>query len=287
MSSLAIGPPFTIDGPSPVTPQYDLLAAAQILPPSTDPHWMIGDDVRAFSTDLPELWSPCQEGSTADIMDTGGPTLIPRFGPFVAYLPATCSTFDSRPDDEFRRRLMAAFEAKEGYAVAKQLASGDGNPLNPFLGDDQADILGGGVPVGYIEALSLLEQAIGATAAGGMIHADPATATAWASYALIRPDGVGSSAVLRTILGTPVAAAGGYTGVQPQGEAAPGATTGWAFASGPVAIRRDTAEIVAGSLKESLDRHVNEVTERAQRNYLVVWDTALQAAVLVNRAVTN
>ncbi len=256
MSSLALGPTFVVDGPLPVKPKFDLLAAAQ-------------------------------EGSTADVKDDGTTPPMPRFGPFTVYLPAICTTFDSRPDDEFRDRLMTAFEAKEGYGVAKQLASGAGNPLNPFLGDSNRQLLNSGGATGYIEALSLLENAIAATAQGGMIHATPAVATSWAAYDLIEADGVGEAAIMRTELGTPIAISGGYIGTHVSGAAAPGDTTEWAYATGPVAIRRDVAGIVAGSLKESLDRHINEVVERAERPYLVVWDTALQAAVLVNRAVTN
>lgn len=287
-AALAIGPPFVVDGPLPVAPQYDLLAAAQIVPPAIDPHWMVGAKVWAYSDDPIELWAPCQEGSTADVKEDGTENPQPQFGAFTVYLPAICSTFDSRPDDEFRARLMAAFLAKEGAGVARQLASGAANPLNPHLGDGNRDLLNGGDPTGYIEALALLENAIGATEEGGMIHADPATATAWAAYNLIKPDGTGVGAVMRTVAtNTPVAISGGYIGVRVNGAAAPGPTSSWAFATGPVAIRRDVEGIVAGTLKESLDRYSNEVVERAERHYLVIWDTALQAAVLVNRATTN
>lgn len=279
-SQVTLGPPFVIDGPLPVRPRYGLLDVAQIQTPSIDPHWMNGTTMRGYSSDLPGVWAPCNEGSTADVKDDGGPTVQPTFGPFTVYLPVTCNTFSSRPDDEFRARATAAFEAKEGWAVERELAQGIGQPLNPFLGDSNADVLASGAAVGAREALALLENALGATAEGGVIHADPATVIRWSGEYLVIKDGD----ILRTALGTPVAVGRGYIGATQQGEAAPGADQAWAWATGPVVVRRSQTEVIPGTLSEALDRLTNEVTERVERHYVVGWDTALQAAVLVDRS---
>lgn len=277
MSELAAGAAFVIDGPLPVRPRYGLLDAAYLPPPSGDPHWMNGGVLRAYSSDLPDVWAPCNEGSTVDVKAEGGPTLQPQFGPYTVYLPVTCSAFSSRPDDEFRARAMVAFEAKEGWAVERELAQGIGQPLNPFLGDSNRELLASAGPV---EALARLENAIAETALQGLIHADPATVTAWAALYLVQRDG----SILRTTLGTPVAVGTGYVGAQVAGAPDPTETASYAFATGPVKVQRDVAEIVAATLRESLDRSTNEVTERVERNYVVSWDTALQAAILVDRA---
>lgn len=242
---------------------------------------MNGGTFRTYSDDLPFGWAGCLSGGQSSaVKDIGSGFLLPTFGPLTIVLPVTCSAFSSRPDDEFRQRALAAFEAKEGWAVERELSQGVWQPLNPFLADSNAVILSAAA-VSAVEGLARLEKAIGDTAQAGVIHADPATATAWAQWSLIGKDGN----VLRTTLGTPVAVGGGYTGATPDGEAAAAAGQGWAFASGQIVIRRDADEIIPGTLTEALDRHTNEVTEYAERTYLINWDVSLQAAVLIDRTV--
>lgn len=282
MSTATLGSAVALDGPPPVRPKFGLLDVATILPPSADPHWMNGGTVRGYSTDLPYGWAGCLGGGQGSgaVKDKGSGLDFPTFGPFTVVLPVTCSAFSSRPDDEFRTRALAAFEAKEGWAVERQLVEGAWQELNPFLANSNADVLASGAAVSAVEGLALLENAIGATAEGGVIHADQATATAWAQWSLLIRD----SNVLRTMLGTPVAVGGGYIGAQPEGEAAAGADQGWAFASGQIVIRRDADEVIPGTLGEALDRSTNEVTEYAERHYLMSWDVELQAAVLIDRS---
>lgn len=78
--------------------------------------------------------------------------------------------------------------------------------------------------------------------------------------------------VMQTVLGTPVAIGAGYRDVQPVGAAAPAVDKEWAFASGPIEIIRDTApRIVPGDYAQALDRSSNEVVFLAERDYLLVW----------------
>lgn len=285
MSQATLGPPFVVDGPLPVAPKYGLLAAAKILPPSADPHWMIGAEVHSYSPTMPYGWAPCLEGSTADTKYDGSDDTIPmpEFGPFAVYVAVDCSTFTGRPDEELRQRIAAVFEAKEGFAVEQQLVAGTWQPENPYMAKSgQAEVLSSAA-VKPTEALALLETAIALKAEGGMIHATPGIATAWQDRYLIEDVG----GVMRTqAMGTPVAIGGGYIGQRPAGKA-PSTATGtkeWAWATGPIEIRRTGMEILAPTLKESLDRAHNEIVERPERYYLVIWDTKLTAAVNVDRA---
>lgn len=278
--SATLGSAVALDGPPPVRPRYGLMDVATVLPPSVDPHWMNGGTFRGYPDGLPSGWAGCLGGGQSSAVKNGGAgNSMPTFGPVTIYLPVECTAFDSRPDDEFRQRALMVFEAREGWAVERELSQGEWQPLNPFLANSDADVLAAAA-VSPVEGLALLEQAIGDTAQAGVIHADPATATAWAAASLVARDGN----VLRTMLGTPVAVGGGYSGAQPDGEAAPGAAEGWAFASGQVVIRRDADEIIPSTFVEAFDRHTNTVTEYAERTYLINWDVSLQAAVLIDRA---
>lgn len=274
-----LGSAVALDGPAPVRPRYGLMDVATVLPPSVDPHWMNGGTVRGYPQGLPFGWPGCSGGSSGDVKADGEGNDLPTFGPVTIILPVTCTAFDVRPGDDFRARALAVFEAREGWAVERELSQGEWQPLNPFLANADVVVLDA-TGVSPTEGLALLERAIGDTAQAGVIHADPATVTSWAAQYLVVKDGP----ILRTVIGTPVAVGGGYTGATPDGEAAAGATEGWAFASGTVVIRRDADEIIPGTFTESFDRHTNEVTAYAERTYLITWDRSVQAAVLIDRA---
>ena len=62
--------------------------------------------------------------------------------------------------------------------------------------------------------------------------------------------------------------------------ATPGATEDWVFATGPVEVY--LGPVVAGKPRQVVQRDVNVVEYFAERYVLAVWDTALQAAVLVD-----
>ena len=60
----------------------------------------------------------------------------------------------------------------------------------------------------------------------------------------------------------------------------PGAGESYIFASGPVEIH--LGPLVMEDIRTSLDRSDNVVTFRAERYVVAIWDTALQAAALVD-----
>jgi len=153
-------------------------------------------------------------------------------------------------------------------------------PSNPYLTDgDYEDI----APVGAYspaEGLALLERRLGDSGRAGIIHADRGVVSSWSSLGALRV--VGDK--LLTYLSTPIAAGGGYNQMTPDGSAQPALDQGYAIVTGPVEVRRSEIYLLPGTLAEALDRENNVVTFRAERNYLVDWDTQLQAAVLVDRS---
>jgi hypothetical protein len=121
-----------------------------------------------------------------------------------------------------------------------------------------------------------LEDAIGETGRQGLIHATPATVAAWEFEALE------SGAYLQTPNGTPIASGGGYIGADPVLGAAPAAGQAWAFATGPVQVRLSEVILVGDNINDTIDQSLNEVTYRAERYALAVWDTALQSGILID-----
>lgn len=273
---MTIGPPLLLDGPVPVAPPHSLLNTAQIVEES-DGHWLAGGHVYSYPTDLATAHDPCDEG-TFRLKPEGNTPEQPIFGSYELALPITCSTYEGK-NPGFADRARLAFQAVESFAVANELASGATMVLNPSIADVNVVLLNAGAATAPADALAYLEDAIGATARMGMIHATPSTASAWTDGQRI--DEVGGR-LITLANRTPIAADGGYIGVTPSGGGAAAAGQSWAFATGPVQYRRTEIDVVPDDLSEALDRTLNVVTYRAERGYLVVWDTALQVAVLVD-----
>ena len=284
------GPPTWVDGPLPVPRTSRLIDVANTID-DLDPHWRAGAQIYSYPPDLPHTWNPCPPG-TIDPGEKveGGVIPIPIFDAFQVYVSETCTArglpvaAGVKDQDAFVARATATFTATESHGV--ELALVNGVDLDsPYLTDADVDILNGGAAASPTVALALLEEAIGATARGGVVHATPGTATAWEStgftFDRVGGYGLGSKVILRST-GTPIAVGTGYIGSQPEGGAAPTATKAWAYATGPLTVRRGTLDIVPGTLKEALDRSDNTITYRAERDYLIDWDTVLQAAVLVD-----
>lgn len=282
-----MGPPTWVDGPFPVVRPYRLVDVATI---KDDPEgrWRNGAQVWSYPPDGAFTWNPCPEGTFEQgLKFEGGAIPIPFFDAFQVYVAETCTARSTNVEDirEYINRAIAVFAAVESYGVEHVFAAGLFGSANPYLADTNADLLNGGTALSAIEALCELEQAIGETQRGGIIHADPATVTAWEStgFTLDRVgSGVGGKLVTRGC-GTPIVVGTGYIGVNP--EAGPTATAkqSWAWATGPVDVRRGDVIENPPQLKQALDRTTNDITYRVERDYLVDWDTTLQVAVRVDR----
>jgi len=271
---VAIGPALDLDGPLPVAPEYRLLSAPGVLQQDGG-RWQNGVNIWGYPQDTPSLWDPCSTGTFRE-KGTDSVWDQPRFDPFVAYLPFTCSTITASPR-EFARRAEVVLDATISFGIEEALAQGVLGSTNPYLGDANLTQLGGGA-VSAQAGLNYLENAIGETGRQGIIHATPGTVSAWNFVNLLTegPNG------LRTANGTLVVSAGGYINTDPVGKAGSDPTVGqeWAFATGPVHVY--LGEFEPPDISEFVDRTDNTATYRAERSVLAFWDTALQSGVLID-----
>jgi len=276
-TQVTLGPPRVLNGPVPVPPRYNLLTVASFIE-DLDPHWMAGGAVYPYS-DIEDgaTHDGCATGTFREKL-TGGSIARPEFGAFTVYVAGTCTARGLGDDEAFRQCVEVSLNALEPALVEREFAQGIAMPNNPYLAGPGVNVLGDYAPV---EAMAQLELAIGRTGKMGVIHGDPGTTTAWAAALVLEKQGDG----LRTIgNGTPVVSGYGYIDTIPLGQGTDiDDGTGWAFATGPVQFRRSEMIMMPGTLAEALDRQSNTVTYRAERHYLVDWDTELQAAVLVER----
>ncbi len=301
----AVGPLYRLDGPLPLPRRYSLLQVAQEIPldQTADRHWLSGAWLQVYPQDQVGVSDPCAAGTFAT-KDEGGPWSLPKFAPFTAYLTATCKAAQVGPDPYawFLTHLVPAFNVAEAKRVEEVLAVGAGltvaGAASPYLCDGNLDELNSGTAVSALHGLELLEDAIGATGRGGIIHATPATITDWSQFGnLLDDDGKG---MLRTANGTPVVSGDGYIGAFPDDKSAPAARQAWAFATGMVRYMSDPPGgtdplIIPGEYRQALNTSDNVVTYRAERNYLVTFDSdttsgvnpPLQAGVLIDRSLAT
>lgn len=273
-----VGPALDLDGPVPVKPRYGLLDIPGVRHDAT--RELNGVVVYGYPEDVPQSWEPCSSGTFRTKSETTTVSL-PRFDAVGLYVPVTCSALSVNNNGnswrDFADRAEQVLEATLSYGVTSVLSKGVVGSANPFLGDSAVTKLNAGASTEAGGALAHLENAIGATGRKGMIHADNATATAWALYLEDR-DGDVKYTIAN---GTPVSVSGGYQGGKANGTSA-SAGTSWAYASGPVEAYIGEATLVGEDINGTLDTSNNDVTFRAERYVLVEWDTALQAAVMVD-----
>lgn len=273
MSSLAVGGHMRIDGPLPKERSRSLLTVSDVLVSESDEHWKSGVSVYGYPDEVPELWEGCSDGTYRTKSEGGYPPTA-TFTSFVLYIPIVCSAMGIGDPDEFAGRAAAVLRATQAYGVELALAQGVIGLDNPYLGDDNLQSLATGVSAGV--GLAHLEDAIGQTGRQGMIHLTPAVAARLEQFT--EPD-----APLYTTSGTPVAIGSGYIGTDPTLLAAPGPTSDWIFATGPVEVRiEDDITLIPEGVAEAVDRSINDVVYRAEKVAVVSWDTALQAGVLVD-----
>ena len=275
----AVGPALDLDGPLPVAPPHSLLKTDGVVVSEDATRVLNGVNVWGYPTGCSSLWDPCSDGTYATKNDDSEQPL-PRFDSFVVYKPITCSSISMGDPEEFARRSERVLEATLSAAVESALAGGFDPSTNPFFGDTNVDDVTPtpGTAVSPGVGLSLLEEAIGATCRQGMIHATPAAITAMQAF----PIGDMADMRLITAVGTPVVSGMGYQGIDTPFLPDPGVGEAYMFATGPVQVH--LGPLVMTNVKESLDRSDNVITFRAERYVLALWDTALQAAVLVDWA---
>jgi hypothetical protein len=254
--------------------------------PEGDGHWRAGVLIDSYPDDLPESHNPCAVG-TMRVKAVGGEPPQPEFSSFTVVYPFSCSGIglgNEAGAERARSRVRQAFVATEGYQVERELAFGVTDSDRPHFTKPGLATYPAGInaAIGPREAVALLENAIGATAHDGMIHVDSGTFIAMAAWNLIETDGTRAY----TARGTTVIIGDGYlpaSGQQPG--TALTADEGYAWATGPVRLTRDEVEVL-GPTAQVIDTNTNDVTFRAERNYIAYWDTALLAGVRVDRSAT-
>jgi hypothetical protein len=265
----------SLDGPLPRPPEYGLLSVARRL--GAD-RWTAGAALWPYPSALPAAEDPCA-AITLRVKDTPTEVTIPDgFAAWTAYLGEVCSAMGIGSWESFLARADVAMEAATSWALERQLAAGDFAAGNPNLGDANVDLLASGNAVAARVALSYLEDAIAATGRAGVIHATPSVVAAWGYDALTVEDGV-----LKTLNGTLVVSGQGYVGADaPTGGDAADPGESWIYATHDVLFEMSGILALPETLSEALDREINEVVYRAERDLWVGWDGVLQAAVLAD-----
>lgn len=279
MSVTAVGPAFDLDGPLPLAPPHSLLNTEGVVVDRDATRVLNRTVLFSYPSGCPSIWEPCQDGTFA-VKTATAEWALPTFNAFAVYQGAFCSTisFGGDPDELFRR-VDALLDATISAGVERRLAAGGGAGVeDPYFGDADVDVLNSGTAVAPGVALSFLEEAIGGTCHMGMIHMTPAVVAGLQPFPL---EG-GAERRLISVNGTPVVSGMGYQDVDTAFLASPDATEDWAFATGPVRVY--LGPVRATTAKQSIDRADNVLEFFAERYVLAVWDTALQAAVLVDWA---
>lgn len=147
------------------------------------------------------------------------------------------------------------------------------------MGDDAADTEGAilapaSAPFDTVtQAVAALEAQLAATTgAVGVIHM-PRYAIADFDDCVITRDGQ----TLRTLLGTPVAAGGGYNYTGPDDTVTDDVL--WLYATGPVTVRRGGVQQYGGD-SGGFDQKSNEVWHIAERPYVITADCPIYAAAV-------
>jgi hypothetical protein len=280
VSVTAVGPALDLDGPLPVARRHSLLRTPTVdVVYDDEGRWLNGVNVIGYPDGPPLLWEPCSTG-TFRVKEDGSEAPQNRFDPIAVYVALPCSTLGMGDFDMFARRAELVLEATLSHGIEEALAAGVALSNNPFLGDNSLTALAGGAAVSPRIGLAYLDNAIGElTARQGVIHATPAVVDRWGEG-----QGLRLADEIRSPAGTPIVSGSGYIGVDPVGKTASGATTEWAFATGPVDVR--VSPFVSTSVDETVDRSDNSVVVRAERYSLVDWDTALQVGVLIDWSIT-
>lgn len=253
--------------------------------------WIAGVSVYPYPASTPEGWDPCS-GSTLAEKSFGDPITPPEFSAVTLDVAITCTSQQVPDEAAFRARAVAVLAATESWGIARELMGGFLFPLRPHFSDTNATTPNGTVATKPNHGLQVLEEAIAATGRLGLIHCSPMLATALMGAGFALSDKTGA---IRTINGNVVIPDNGYAGASAlESGPALGPTQEWAYATGPVDIRRSEIFTQPDQLSQALDRglgattgRTNTITYRAERYTIAVWDTALQAAVLIDRCATD
>lgn len=278
---------YPVNGPRPLPPRYGLIPSALIVDTAREgsgDRWMNGVSVWPYPDALASGYDACT-GGTPQVKDDGENPDNVDFQALTVVLPVTCTARSMHDQAEYVDRATVALESVEGWRVEHEFWTGELFPASPHLNDGNATVLNSGVATSAMNALALLEEAIAATGRAGWIHATVGVVSTWSSMFQVYKDGPR----LVTALGTVVVPGAGYDGSGPGTSGDPAGTGAWAYATGPVEIRRSNVFVVPGEMSQAMTAspNTNDITYRAERVYVTDWDATLQAGVLIDRCQTD
>lgn len=274
--------PLYVDAPAIEPYGFGLFSVAQMPATEGDEHWRCGVEYEPYACDQAKgEGDRCNSDQPDKAADDGVPLV--SGDPFTIYDGYLCRLPGRPSEQEIRDRTVQALVLGEQRAVEEAFWTGDlGN--NPHLADPSAVVLNA-VPapaaadaLNIVAAVAALEGYLGEHYSGtGVLHAPRGVATLLSRDGVITRD----RSVLRTVLGTGLAAGGGYaSNTGPDGSEAPDGTA-WIYATGAVVIRRSDVIINPDTLAAALNRQTNEVHILAERQYVITRECVL-AAVLAN-----
>jgi hypothetical protein len=296
-----------IDAPLPRPPQYTLLGAAQAVQAAADEHYLMGVAVRSYPCATPRLWDWRNvTGQKSYATSTPNPT----FQGFSVVLAEQCNARGLTPA-EYAARVARLFPAVEAFGVEQAFYTGltitGGAVVNPGLateipvpgGADSTIYPTGNTAQTAVEGLAQLEAAIATSGRQGVIHAAPTLVNRWATLGNVLTRVNTNPPTLQTLNGSIVVPGYGYqqlatifnasTPVPPAGHTAPTGTQEWAYATGPIEVRRTSdVQLIPDANDEdvwmALDRVNNLLAYEATRGYVYDWDACFKAAVKIDRA---
>lgn len=301
VGQVGFGPLYRVDGPPPVPPLFGLLQTAsapaqgvRIVPDTDDrgiERWMNGVEVFPYPPDTGGVYDTCSTASPRPTKGFGTTPTTPQYGAFAAYLAETCTSYKVWDQDEYKARAVASFTAIESSIVAGEFMRGTVMTANPHLSDGTGTFPNADTSTSFPDGIRNLEKAIAASGKLGIIHMSPqvlSMAAAKYGWNYWRDS---ANQCLRMISGTVIVADAGYgAGSTPTGHAAPTGRQEWIYATGPIDVRRSETFVSPDNVSQALDRgsggatsgRSNSITYRAERYYLIEWDTTLHASVLVD-----
>lgn len=249
------------------------------------------------TTDFPYWWVECGDSgaSAVDVLASGikgvgAPPDPVTVTPYTLVAGYQCSALDVHSNArraEVEARVRRRLEAITPAAVERELWNGQladaAGYTNPALTDaGTLTTLLGGVPTGFVTALGELEQALAEQdhRGGHMIHAQPRVVTAWMQAGLVHL--VPGRTHLETALGTVVVPGSGYPGTSPKPtQTAATYATSWAYGTGWVRVVLGTVTVETQDAT-TLTRTLNDVTLRAEREAVALWDTCSHVGINVS-----
>lgn len=272
-----------VEGQQLVPPRVGLLATVAAL--ASDDRIAAGIEWEPESCVVGGVYDPDLCGPTPDSIDVPASSGTESARSFVAWGGDRCSPWDQARD--WRGRARRNLEATLSYQVAHEFWTGTlataATPdwPNRFLASQESDTVTDG-PTSVTDALACLEQGIAEAGRGrrGMIHATPQLVTHWQIGGALRREG----GLILTIMDTIVVADAGYDGSGQYGQPVAEGSV-WAYGTELVQVRLGALRYVPDGEPLSamaLDRSVNTVEVRAERDALIQWDHCIHVAAEVN-----